>query len=130
PLVNKLGIAGAADYLGKFLNQLYGDDYTAVLNDVRDRFNGIPVDRTRVKPIAKITGEFWAQTTEGDGNFNMFRFLEKEGAQILVEPIGTWICYLMHQVVQQCRDEKGLEQGAALPPSCRLDKHTKINLAQ
>ena len=28
----------------------------------------------RVKPIVKITGEFWAQTTEGDGNFNMFQF--------------------------------------------------------
>jgi predicted nucleotide-binding protein (sugar kinase/HSP70/actin superfamily) len=109
PLVNKLGIAGAADYLGKFLNQLYGDDYTAVLNEVRDRFNGIPVDRTRVKPIAKITGEFWAQTTEGDGNFNMFRFLEKEGAQVLVEPVGTWIMYMIHQAKQQIKDERGLD---------------------
>ena len=36
-----------------------------------------PLDRTRVKPIVKITGEFWAQTTEGDGNFNMFKFLRK-----------------------------------------------------
>jgi predicted nucleotide-binding protein (sugar kinase/HSP70/actin superfamily) len=35
----------------------------------------------------------------------------------------------MHQVVQQCRDEKGLKQGAALPPSWRVDKHLKINLA-
>ena len=61
----------------------------------------IAVDRTRVKPIVKITGEFWAQTTEGDGNFNMFRFLEKEGAQVIVEPIGTWICYLMHQAKQE-----------------------------
>ena len=32
------------------------------------------------------TGEFWAQTTEGDGNFNMFAFLEKGGAEVLVEP--------------------------------------------
>ena len=41
----------------------------------------VPVDYTRFKPIVKITGEFWAQTTEGDGNFNMFRFLEREGAR-------------------------------------------------
>jgi predicted nucleotide-binding protein (sugar kinase/HSP70/actin superfamily) len=95
---------------------------------VRERFAAIPIDRTRVKPIVKITGEFWAQTTEGDGNFNMFRFLEKEGAQVVVEPIGTWICYLMHQVVQQARDEKGLKEGATPPPSWRLDQRLKINL--
>jgi len=120
---------GTGEYLGKFLHQLFGDEIMAALREVRDKFAAIPIDRTRVKPIVKITGEFWAQTTEGDGNFNMFRFLEKEGAQVVVEPIGTWICYLMHQVVQQCRDEKGLKDGAVLPPSWRVDKHLKINLA-
>ncbi len=97
--------------LGKFLNQLFGDDIMAGLREVRDRFAAIPIDRTRVKPIVKITGEFWAQTTEGDGNFNMFRFLEKEGAQVVVEPIGTWICYLMHQVVQQVSRREGPGRG-------------------
>ncbi len=108
-LLSKTNFAGTAEYLGKFLNQLYGDDYTAALHEVRDRFNAIPVDRTRVKPIVKITGEFWAQTTEGDGNFNMFKFLEREGAQVLVEPVGTWIMYMIHQAKQQIRDERGLE---------------------
>jgi predicted nucleotide-binding protein (sugar kinase/HSP70/actin superfamily) len=120
--------AGTAEYLGKFLNQIFGDEIMASLREVRNRFEAIPIDRTRVKPIVKITGEFWAQTTEGDGNFNMFRFLEKEGAQVVVEPIGTWICYLMHQVVQKYQDQKGLSEGAALPPSWRVDKHVKINL--
>ena len=73
----------------------------------RDRFNAIEVDRLRVKPIVKITGEFWAQTTEGDGNFNMFHFLQREGAQVLVEPIGTWIMYMIHQVVQKYSDLQG-----------------------
>src|SRR5579872_6563601 len=108
-LVNKTNFSATAEYLGKFLNQLYGDDYTAALNDVRDRFNSIPLDRTRVKPIVKVTGEFWAQTTEGDGNFNMFKFLEKEGAQVLVEPIGTWIMYMIHQAKQQIKDQRGLD---------------------
>src|SRR6185312_6709701 len=45
-----------------------------------------------------ITGEFWAQITEGDGNFGMFDFLEQEGAQVLVEPIATWVAYMIHQV--------------------------------
>ncbi len=108
-LMKKTSFANTAEFLGKFLNQLYGDEYTAALEEVRDRFNAIPVDRTRVKPIVKITGEFWAQTTEGDGNFNMFRFLEKEGAQVLVEPIGTWIMYMLHQAKQKIKDERGLD---------------------
>src|ERR1017187_7953923 len=108
-ILSKTSFSGTAEYLGKFLNQLYGDDYTAALNEVRDRFNAIPSDRTRVKPIVKVTGEFWAQTTEGDGNFNMFRFLEKEGAQVLVEPIGTWIMYMIHQAKQQIKDQRGLD---------------------
>jgi predicted nucleotide-binding protein (sugar kinase/HSP70/actin superfamily) len=108
-LLKKSGFAATAENLGKFLNQLYGDELITALNEVRDRFDAIPIDRTRVKPIVKITGEFWAQTTEGDGNFNMFRFLEKEGAQVLVEPVGTWIMYMIHQAKQQIKDEKGLD---------------------
>ena len=50
-----------------------------------------------MKPVVKITGEFWAQITEGDGNFHMFDFLEREGAQVIVEPIATWVAYLMYQ---------------------------------
>ena len=108
-VLGKTGFGGTAEYVGKFLNQLYGDEYTTALNEVRDRFNAISVDRTRVKPLVKITGEFWAQTTEGDGNFNMFKFLEKEGAQVLVEPVGTWIMYMIHQAKQKIKDERGLD---------------------
>ncbi|HVP44042.1 MAG TPA: hypothetical protein VMS96_11455 [Terriglobales bacterium] len=125
-LGSKVPMKGTVEYLGKFLNQLYSDDYTTALNHVRDRYNSIKVDRFRVKPIVKITGEFWAQTTEGDGNFNMFRFLEKEGAQLIVEPIGTWIMYMIHQVVQKIRDTRGLEEGAVMPPGWRIDKQAKI----
>lgn len=121
-LLKKTAFAGTAEYVGKFLNQLYGDDYTAALHEVRDRFNSIAVDRTRVKPTVKITGEFWAQTTEGDGNFNMFTFLEKEGAQVLVEPIGTWIMYMIHQAKQQIKDERGLNLIAHNVPKWNLAK--------
>ena len=107
--LSKTSFSGTATMIGKFMDQLYGEDYTAALREVRDRFNTIAIDRTRVKPIVKITGEFWAQTTEGDGNFNMFKFLEKEGAQVLVEPIGTWITYMIHQAKQQIRDRRGID---------------------
>jgi predicted nucleotide-binding protein (sugar kinase/HSP70/actin superfamily) len=120
------GFKDTAEYIGKFVNQLKGDDYIPALHRCRDAFNEIEIDRLRVKPIVKITGEFWAQTTEGDGNFNMFNFLQREGAQVLVEPIGTWIMYMIHQVVQKYKDFKGLEEGAVLPPLWRLDKRVKI----
>ncbi len=121
-------VADTGTYLGKFLNQVLGDDYIEALHHVRDRFNQIEVDYLRVKPVVKVTGEFWAQTTEGDGNFNMFTFLNREGAQLLVEPVGTWIMYMLHQAVQSVRDKKGLEEGVVMPPKWRLDKHAKIEL--
>ncbi len=120
------GFADTAEYIGKFVDQLKGDDYLPALYKVRDRLNQVEVDRLRVKPIVKITGEFWAQTTEGDGNFNMFKFLEREGAQVMVEPIGTWITYMIHQVVQRYRDHKGLEEGAILPPAWKVHTRAKI----
>ena len=89
-------IEGIGCTLGKIAHNLYGKEYIDALHSCRDRIDGIRVDRLRVKPVIKITGEFWAQTTEGDGNFNMFAFLEKEGAQVLVEPIATWIAYMMY----------------------------------
>lgn len=82
-------------YLRKFLHQIGDNGFKRALEHCRDRFNSIPVDRTRAKPIVKVTGEFWAQTTEGDGNFNMFKFLEKEGSQCIVEPVATWVPYLL-----------------------------------
>ena len=118
--------ADTATYVGKFLNQILGDEYIEHLHHVRDRFDQIPVDRTRMRPVVKVTGEFWAQTTEGDGNFNMFRFLEREGADVMVEPIGTWIMYMIHQAIQSIRDKKGLEEGAASPAFWRLDQHARI----
>ena len=62
-----------------------------------------------MKPVVKIIGEFWAQTTEGDGNFHMFEFLEREGAQVLVEPIGTWVMYMMYQVKARSLARRSLE---------------------
>jgi len=122
------GFKDTAEYLGKFVHQLTSDEYTAVLQQCRDRFDAVDVDRLRVKPVVKITGEFWAQTTEGDGNFNMFKFLEREGAQVLVEPIGTWITYMIHQSVQKYDDTKGLAEGVGLPSWWRLGTRTKVEL--
>ena len=93
---NKI-LRNTLNVFGKWHEHMWGKDYLHALETARQEMNSIEVDRLRVKPLVKITGEFWAQTTEGDGNFHMFEFLEREGAQVLVEPIATWVAYLMYQ---------------------------------
>jgi predicted nucleotide-binding protein (sugar kinase/HSP70/actin superfamily) len=88
---------------GKMHEHLWGEDYLHALAAARQSINAIEIDRTKIKPVVKVTGEFWAQTTEGDGNFHMFEFLEREGAQVLVEPIATWVAYLMYQAKAHAR---------------------------
>ncbi len=117
---------GTAEYLGKFAAQLRDDSYTGALRNAAALLDSVEIDRLRVKPIVKITGEFWAQTTEGDGNFHMFQFLEREGAQVLVEPIGTWIMYMLHQVIQKYRDTKGLEEGVEVPSLWNLPSRARV----
>jgi predicted nucleotide-binding protein (sugar kinase/HSP70/actin superfamily) len=93
---NKI-LRNTLNVFGKWHEHMWGKDYLNALKAAREKMDAIEVDRTRVKPLVKITGEFWAQLTEGDGNFHMFEFLEREGAQVLVEPIATWVAYLMYQ---------------------------------
>ncbi len=96
-------LEGTLCTLGKIAHNLYGKEYVGALHACRDSIDAVEVDRLRVKPVIKITGEFWAQTTEGDGNFNMFAFLEREGAQVVVEPIATWVDYMMYVAKEGAR---------------------------
>ncbi len=41
--------------------------------------------RTQVKPKVAVIGEFWAMTTEGDGNYDLQRYLEQEGAEVDIQ---------------------------------------------
>jgi len=95
--------------IAKFMQQLHARDLKALMHECRDIFSQVRVDRLRVRPVVKITGEFWAQTTEGDGNFRMFDFLEQEGAEVMIEPIAPWLMYLLHQEKQAMRDRRFLD---------------------
>ena len=57
----------------------------------------VKVDRTRTKPKVGIIGEFWAMTTEGDGNYGLQRFLESEGAEVEVQLVTAWLLYMLWQ---------------------------------
>lgn len=58
----------------------------------------VVVDRLVAKPKVSIIGEFWAMTTEGDGNYRLQRFLESEGAEVDIQPISGWLLYNIWQV--------------------------------
>jgi predicted nucleotide-binding protein (sugar kinase/HSP70/actin superfamily) len=105
-----------ANAVGKVYEHLYGRTTRDALEACRQRLNQIQIDRLRVKPMVKIIGEFWAQTTEGDGNFNMFSLLEREGAQVHVEPIGSWVTYLLYYAKAHLLERKrlGLDRGGTL----------------
>ena len=104
--------------MGKIVDHLWGHQTASALAEARERLGAIDVDRLRVKPIVKVTGEFFAQTTEGDGNFRMFQFLEREGAEVTIEPIANWIMYLLWQTKARRADRKWLDM--TKPPAWRV----------
>ncbi len=75
-----------------------GTSVIKALKKCRNEFSKIKVDRSRVKPIVTIIGEFWAMTTEGDGNYHMHRFLENEGAQVEIQSIASWLLYMIWEI--------------------------------
>jgi predicted nucleotide-binding protein (sugar kinase/HSP70/actin superfamily) len=75
-----------------FLSSYFAD----ALRVVKKKFDAIQVDRLQVKPKIKITGEFWLQTHEGDGNYNIKHWLEQEGSEVMPPPVAVWLGYLLH----------------------------------
>jgi len=65
------------------------------LVQTRRNLMNVKVDRTIVKPKVSIIGEFWAMTTEGDGNYGLQKFLEAEGAECDIQPVTAWILFMV-----------------------------------
>lgn len=110
PLDRRRTLSGTLDLILGLREHLRGPDTRAAILACRERFAGIELDRLRVKPVVKVTGEFWAQTTEGDGSFRMFSFLENEGAHALVEPLGGWVTYLLQYARDRVLRDRGLDE--------------------
>ncbi len=127
-LAKKPGLKKWACALTKVGDHLYGKEYMQAIDTAREHLNTIEVDRTRVKPIVKITGEFWASITEGDGNFHMFEFLEREGAQVLTEPIATWVAYMLNQVQNNALNRKQIDAPFRNPEWYEFGKRYKNEL--
>jgi predicted nucleotide-binding protein (sugar kinase/HSP70/actin superfamily) len=61
----------------------------------RREFAKVRCDWTRPAPRVSIIGEFWAMTTEGDGNYQLQRFLESEGAECDIQFVTNWLLYMI-----------------------------------
>ncbi|MDH5393139.1 MAG: 2-hydroxyglutaryl-CoA dehydratase [Gammaproteobacteria bacterium] len=71
----------------------------------------VPLNRLQVKPKVSVIGEFWAMTTEGDGNYHLQRFLEKEGAEVDIQPVTNWTLYLIWTEIYDIRQQLKLKLG-------------------
>ena len=71
------------------------------------------IELNRLQPKAKVMvmGEFWAAMTEGDGNYNLHRFLEAEGAECIPQPminrlmLSIWEAEYAFQKTDQLDDD-------------------------
>ncbi len=84
-----------------FLN---GKSILRAMRKVRRVFAGVKVDRLQPKPKVAIIGEFWAMTTEGDGNYRLQRFLEEEGAECDIQIITAWALYVIWCISYDIRE--------------------------
>jgi predicted nucleotide-binding protein (sugar kinase/HSP70/actin superfamily) len=64
----------------------------------RHRLQAIELDRLRPKPKVAIIGEFWAMTTEGDGNYHLHDFIESEGGENDIQTLVNWLLYTLWEM--------------------------------
>jgi len=100
---------GSKKDLRQLIEQLRGKEIEKYLKKCSNILSSVQVDYTRMKPKVKITGEFWAQTTEGDGNYQMFSFLQSQGCEIIVETVSAWIVYLIWLADNQREEVSGVD---------------------
>jgi predicted nucleotide-binding protein (sugar kinase/HSP70/actin superfamily) len=79
------------------------------LAKARRAFESVKVDKLRAKAKASIIGEFWAMTTEGDGNYALQRFLESEGAENDIQLTTAWLLYNIWEVARDTRERRFLK---------------------
>jgi predicted nucleotide-binding protein (sugar kinase/HSP70/actin superfamily) len=95
--------AGATDRAIETSKKIISDAFEnntslpVALYKVRRTMGKVKVDRTKAKPRVGIIGEFWAMTTEGDGNYGLQRFLEAEGAEPEIQLVTAWLLYMIWQ---------------------------------
>lgn len=97
--------------LWKIWFHLCGEEWREALERARERLAQVRMDWLRVKPVVKVTGEFYSALSEGEANYNLFRYLEREGAEVVVDPITNLILYWLYEARLNNRRRRGLRPG-------------------
>ena len=84
----------------------------SILKKINQLFSEIKVDYSRIKPKVKLTGEFWAMTTEGEGNYMLQRWLESEGAEVVTEPVSNWVSFIFWEHAERAKERRKVKKGA------------------
>src|SRR5205814_1970795 len=82
----------------------------AALWQCRKMFANVKIDRLRARPKVSIIGEFWAMTTEGDGNYQLQKFLESEGGENDIQLTTAWLLYNIWEVARDTRERAELRE--------------------
>ncbi len=77
---------------------LKGKSVLWALYQSRKHFAKIEIDPLRVVPKVSIIGEFWAMTTEGDGNYHLQEFLQQEGGEVDIQIVTNWLLYNIWEI--------------------------------
>jgi predicted nucleotide-binding protein (sugar kinase/HSP70/actin superfamily) len=86
------------------------DNILLALRKCKPLLASVQIDRTIVKPKVSIIGEFWAMTTEGDGNYQLQGFLEQEGAECDIQLLSAWLLYSLWEVRNDTNQRKDLRE--------------------
>jgi predicted nucleotide-binding protein (sugar kinase/HSP70/actin superfamily) len=78
------------------------------LRKARKVLEQVKVDKLRPKAKTSIIGEFWAMTTEGDGNYQLQKFLESEGGENDIQLTTAWLLYNIWEVSRDTRERRDL----------------------
>jgi predicted nucleotide-binding protein (sugar kinase/HSP70/actin superfamily) len=82
----------------------------AAMYKARKVLEEVKVDRLRPKAKTSIIGEFWAMTTEGDGNYQLQKFIESEGGENDIQLTTAWLLYNIWEVSRDTRERVNLRQ--------------------
>ncbi len=88
---------------------LHRTNILAALWKCKPILEAVKVDRTLAKPKVSIIGEFWAMTTEGDGNYGLQRFLESEGAECDIQLVSAWLLYTAWEAEHDTKERATLK---------------------
>lgn len=82
-----------------------------VLVDSAEDFNKVPTNSEKRKPLALMNGEIYMRLNE-HSNQNSIDLLEKNGLEVILEPVSGWIDYIMSVTLDRAMETKHIAQMA------------------